>query len=42
MEEPNGKDLLQTLITLLADQENVHIVCEITERRKNESEKSAS
>ena len=42
MEEPSGKDLLQTLISLLADQESVHIECEITERRKNESEKSAS
>lgn len=31
MNEPNGKDLLQTLIKLLAEQEGVKIKCEITE-----------
>lgn len=31
MKEPNGKDLLKTLIELLADQENVKIKYTITE-----------
>lgn len=29
MKEPNGKDLLQTLIKLFAAQEGVKITCEI-------------
>lgn len=29
MKEPNGADLLQTLIKLLAEQEGVKITCEI-------------
>lgn len=29
MKEPNGKDLLQTLIKLFAEQEGVKITCEI-------------
>lgn len=31
MNEPNGKDLLKTLIELLADQEGVNIQYELTE-----------
>ena len=31
--EPNGKDLLNTLIKLLAEQEGVKIKCEIIEGR---------
>lgn len=34
MKEPNGKDLLNTLIKLLAEQEGVKIKCEITERKE--------
>lgn len=34
MKEPNGKDLLATLVKLLADQEGVHIKCEFTERKE--------
>ena len=34
MKEPNGKDLLATLIDLLADQEGVKITYEIEEVNK--------
>ena len=40
MKEPSGKDLLATLIALLADQEGVKITYEI-ETTENEKEKSA-
>lgn len=33
MKEPNGKDLLKTLIDLLAEQEGVKITYEIQERK---------
>ena len=33
MKKPDGKDLLNTLIKLLAEQEGVKIKCEITEGR---------
>lgn len=33
MKEPTGKDLLRTLIELLADQEGVKITYELTERK---------
>lgn len=36
MNEPNGKDLLKTLIDLLADQEGVKIQYELTGSEKNE------
>lgn len=36
MKEPNGKDLLKTLVKLLAEQEGLKIECEITEGKKNE------
>lgn len=36
MNEPNGKDLLKTLIELLADQEGVKIQYELTGSEKNE------
>lgn len=36
MKVPSGQDLLATLISLLADQENVEIKYEIQERRDNE------
>lgn len=32
MKEPNGKDLLATLISLLAEQEGVKITYELAER----------
>lgn len=35
MKKPNGKDLLETLITLLADQEGVKITYEIKEKKKD-------
>lgn len=38
MKEPKGKDLLATLINLLADQEGVKIKYVIEERTKNEEE----
>lgn len=34
MKEPKGRDLLKTLIELLADQEGVKIKYEIEERKK--------
>ena len=34
MKEPNGKDLLRTLIDLYAKQEGVRITYEIEERQK--------
>lgn len=34
--EVNGKDILHTLIKLLAEQEGVKIKCEIVEGKKNE------
>lgn len=39
MKKPNGKDLLNTLIKLLAEQEGVKIKCEITEGRRSRNEK---
>lgn len=36
MKKPNGKDLLNTLIKLLAEQEGVKIKCEIAEGRKEQ------
>lgn len=38
MKEPKGKDLLATLIDLLADQEGVKIKYVIEERTENEEE----
>ena len=35
MNEPNGKDLLKTLIDLLADQEGVKIQYELTGSEEN-------
>lgn len=35
MNEPNGKDLLKTLIELLADQENVKIQYELVGSESN-------
>lgn len=37
--EPSGKELLATLINLLAEQEQVKITCEI-EQRSNNNEKT--
>ena len=37
MKEPNGVDLLRTLIKLYAEQEGVKITCEIVHRSKDES-----
>ncbi len=39
MKKPSGKDLLNTLIKLLAEQEGVKIRCEITEGRRRVNEK---
>jgi hypothetical protein len=36
MNKPNGTDLLQTLIKLLAEQEGVTIQCETTGKEKDE------
>lgn len=36
MKEPNGADLLRTLIKLYAEQEGVKISCEIIHRRKDD------
>lgn len=33
MKEPNGTDLLALLVKLLAEQENVKIVCEISTQK---------
>ena len=35
MKEPNGADLLRTLIKLYADQEGVKITCEIHKTKNN-------
>lgn len=35
MKEPNGADLLRTLIKLYADQEGVKITCDIHKARNN-------
>lgn len=37
--EPSGKDLLKTLIDLLADQEGVKITYELTETEKEQWQK---
>ena len=37
MKEPKGRDLLKTLIELLADQEGVKIKYEIEERKKQDA-----
>jgi hypothetical protein len=37
MKEPNGKDLLKTLIELLAEQEGVKITYEIKEQEKQQN-----
>lgn len=39
MKEPNGADLLKTLIDLLADQEHLKITYEIERTKKNEKGK---
>ena len=38
MNRPNGKDLMNTLIKLLAEQEGVKIQCEVVGGKENEKE----
>ena len=38
MKKPNGKDILKTLVKLLAEQEGMKIRCEVVVGEENEKE----